>query len=115
MKLPDSFYQSLPDAKQRLLIKACVADRDDAIAAWQTWIKVNGYETFRHQKSDRILPQIFDRLDFGSQRLLCLLYKRMTMLNVQHELLTELKGYYRYVWVRNQILSTELNKIEVEF
>lgn len=113
--LPKNFYNPLPTAHQTLLLKACLLDNDQAVQYWEKWMSVNGFSNFSSQPSSGILPQVYDRLDFASQRLLALLYKKMSAAGVTHPLVTALKGYYRYIWVRNQLLKDELKNITETF
>jgi hypothetical protein len=109
--LPKNFYNPLPNAHQSLLLKACLLDDEQAIQYWEKWMSVNGFNNLRSEPSAGILPQVYDPLDFSSQRLLALLYKKMSSAGVNHPLINSLKGYYRYVWVRNQLLKDELRNI----
>jgi hypothetical protein len=113
--LPKNFYNPLPTAHQTLLLKACLLDNDQAGQYWEKWMSVNGFSNLSSQPSSGILPQVYDRLDFASQRLLALLYKKMSAAGVTHPLVTALKGYYRYIWVRNQLLKDELKNIAEVF
>lgn len=113
--LPNNFYNPLPTAHQTLLLKACLLDNDKAVPYWEKWMSVNGFSNLTSQPSSGILPQVYDRLDFASQRLLALLYKKMSSAGVNHPLITALKGYYRYIWVRNQLLKDELKNIAETF
>ena len=113
--LPNNFYNPLPTAHQTLLLKACLLDNDQAVQYWEKWMSVNGFSNLTSQPSSGILPQVYDRLDFASQRLLALLYKKMSSAGVNHPLITALKGYYRYIWVRNQLLKDELKNIAETF
>jgi hypothetical protein len=109
--LPQNFYNPLPNAHQTLLLKACLLDNDQAIQHWEKWMSVNGFSNLTSEKSSGILPQVYDPLDFSSQRLLALLYKKMSSAGVNHPLVNSLKGYYRYVWVRNQVIKEQLKSI----
>jgi hypothetical protein len=113
--LPNNFYNPLPTAHQTLLLKACLLDNEQAVQYWEKWMSVNGFSNLTNEPSSGILPQVYDRLDFASQRLLALLYKKMSSASVNHPLITALKGYYRYIWVRNQLLKDELTKIAETF
>ncbi|MFD1001591.1 nucleotidyltransferase family protein [Ohtaekwangia kribbensis] len=113
--LPKNFYNPLPTAHQTLLLKACLLDNGQAVQYWEKWMLVKGFRDLTSQPSNGILPQVYDRLDFASQRLLALLYKKMSAAGVNHPLVTALKGYYRYIWVRNQLLKDELKNIAETF
>jgi hypothetical protein len=113
--LPKNFYNPLPTAHQTLLLKACLLDNDQAIHYWEKWMSVKGFTNLTNQPSSGILPQVYDCLDFASQRLLALLYKKMSAAGINHPLITALKGYYRYIWVRNQLLKDELKNIAETF
>jgi hypothetical protein len=113
--LPKNFYNPLPTAHQTLLLKACLLDNEHAVKCWEKWMSVNSFSNLTSEPSSGILPQVYDRLDFASQRLLALLYKKMSSAGINHPLITALKGYYRYIWVRNQLLKNELTKIAETF
>ena len=81
--LPNNFYNPLPTAHQTLLLKACLLDNDKAVPYWEKWMLVNGFSNLTSQPSSGILPQVYDRLDFASQRLLALLYKKMSSAGVK--------------------------------
>lgn len=79
---------SWPTASQLLLLHAAFSERDSALAAWEQW----------KQRVD------FGTIDNPSQKLLPLVYRRLTDLGLSDPLLGRLKGYYRLTWYKNQQL-----------
>jgi hypothetical protein len=111
-----NYDHSLPDATQTLLLKACLCEsKEESIIVWSNWIASKKNNKLVFSKTTRLLPQVFDNLDFGSQRLLSLLYKKMTLAKVTDPFIDELKGYYRYIWARNQVLRNQLEEIVILF
>jgi hypothetical protein len=109
--LPEPYPRPLPNRTQTLLLKACLLEKEAALKNWNEWILANQFDETTLRKSEGVLPQLFDKLDFGSQRLLPLLYKKMLSMGDQNPFVSQLKGYYRYVWVRNQLLKTQLSAL----
>lgn len=77
-----------PDADQTDLLRVCLQDEEPARAAWRRW----------RSNVD------FERVDSGSFRLLGLVYRRVSEWRIDDPVLPRLKGIYRNIWVRNQIL-----------
>jgi hypothetical protein len=103
-----------PNTEQTILLKACLLSGPDSIEAFHEWLQIiNIPSTMPADKSALGLPQFFDKLDLGSQRLLSMLYKNLKTNKVKHPLIPKLEGYYKYVWYRNQVLMAELRKLEV--
>jgi hypothetical protein len=76
-----------PTAEQELLLRAAVLDGDAAAAAYREWaVRVD-----------------LDALDYGSQRLLPLLYRRLRHLGIDSPHVGKLKGAYRRALYRNTI------------
>ncbi len=78
----------LPTIHQELLLKACLLDGPDAIAAWETW---------------RVDVDV-DRLDSGSRKLLPLLYHNLRKQHVEDPLMQKLKTTFLATWYENQLL-----------
>jgi len=111
-RLPSMYYSTLPDLTQTLLLKACLFENAaESLQCWNSWINQNHYNRPTFQRNSHLLPQVFDNLDFGSQRLLSLLYKKMSQAKVDDPFIRELKGYYRYTWVRNQVFRNQLEEV----
>jgi hypothetical protein len=103
-----------PNAEQTTLLKACLLSGPESIEAFHEWLQIiNIPSTMTADKSALGLPQFFDKLDLGSQRLLSMLYKNMKINKVKHPLIPKLEGFYKYVWYRNQVLMAEFKKIAV--
>ncbi len=77
-----------PTPRERLLLEAALLDDEAARDAWERW-----------RSTDTL-----DDLDAGAQRLLPLLYRRLTALGVDDPALSKLKGVYRRSWYHNQRL-----------
>jgi hypothetical protein len=85
----------LPNPLQERLLTACLASGAEARKAWEAW-----------------LPQVdIDRLDFGSSKLLPLLYRNLRAQGVEHPVVGRLKGVYRATWFRNQVLLKEASAV----
>ena len=89
MKTPGDYYGFLPQPDQELLLRAALLPGEDGITSWQAW---------SNQVDD------LHKLDYGSFRLLPLLYKNLINNQIQHALLPKLKGVYHSAWAQNQIL-----------
>ena len=103
--------ECLPNKSQILLLKACLEQSDKANWYLQEWKKTIGINLDAAIASPIGLPQIYDKLDFGSQRLLSLLYHNLERLQVEEPGIKKLRGYFKYIWVKNQVLRKELNLI----
>ena len=90
--------------KQELLLKAALLPADEAIGYWQKWKKMHNPTAFSQVQHD-ILPQIFDPLDYDSQRLLPLLYRNLEKSG--DPIIDTLRGFYRYTWMKG---NSFLNK-----
>ncbi len=78
-----------PTAEQILLLHAALGDREGALAAWEQWRRAVDFEN----------------LDYGSHRLLPLLYRNLVKAGAPaHPWLGRMKGLHRHSWVRNQRL-----------
>jgi hypothetical protein len=77
-----------PSPIQLLLLRACLGDGAEAIAAWRAWQK-------------RIE---FDDIDLSSQRLVPLLHHNLTRLGVDDPCLGRYRGISRKCWYENQLL-----------
>ena len=77
----------LPTREEELLLKSIFLDGDAAIESWAEW---------------RTLTTV-DALDFPSQRLLPLLYSRLSALGVVHPDVERYKSVARYRWTESQI------------
>jgi hypothetical protein len=78
----------LPTLHQGLLLRACLLEGEDAVAAWQTW-----------RASTKL-----DQIDGGSTRLLPLLADKLQRLNLHDAAFDIYRGVQRRSWARNQIL-----------
>ncbi|MBN1550969.1 nucleotidyltransferase family protein, partial [bacterium] len=84
-----------PTPEQRLLLHAVLLKGQDAISAWEQWAaKLN-----------------FDKLDYGSQRLIPLLYRNLLDHGIQHTLMARYKGVYRRFWLSNQFLFNHIKSV----
>ncbi len=77
-----------PTAEQGLLLRAALLKGTAAIDAWEQWAETVD----------------FDEIDYGSQRLLPLLYRNLLDHSIENPLIARYKGFYRRVWISNQLL-----------
>jgi hypothetical protein len=84
-----------PTASQELLLRACLAPDDDALAAWERWCA----------RTD------LDRIDEESFRHLPLAWYRLQDAAPRDRTFEIAKGVYRRAWYRNQLLLRELGEV----
>lgn len=84
---------------QKLLLRASLLQGKEALDAWQQW-------------STEI---DIDTLDSESYHLLCLLYRNLSLHQVQDELMQRLKSVYRRHWYANNLLIKEAKDIVQSF
>jgi len=77
-----------PTADQTLLLKACLLHGEASITSWKKWM------TAVH----------FSDIYIGSQRLIPLLYSKLTENGIHHKMMTSYKGLYRNFWLKNKLL-----------
>ncbi len=80
-----------PTPTQQLLLRACLSQGEEALAAWQAW----------HQRTD------FENLDAGSNRLLPLLWRNLAAQGVGEAQLRRYRSVGRHGWVKNQLLLAQ--------
>lgn len=78
-----------PTPGQGMLLDAALAGDDKVVAAYQAW---------------RAAVDIDERFDWGTFRLLPLVYDRLRALGAEDSLMLRLKGVYRMAWVETQAL-----------
>lgn len=88
-----------PTAHQELLLRAALGRGEDARSAWEEWKRAVN----------------IDEADWGSYRLLPLVYRNLQQLGVQDALMGKLKGVHRNTWYKNQLLFDLLGKILTAF
>jgi len=76
-----------PTPEQELLLKACLCQGEEAVAAWQAW-KAKG---------------ALDNLDPASYRLLPLLYHNLRRHDLQEPAMEPFKEVYQLTWSQNQL------------
>ncbi len=76
----------LPSPAQELLLKAALSEGDEAVASWREYLK-------------RVA---FDDTDYGSSRILPLVYKNLHRLGFDDPYMGRMKGIYRRTWAENQ-------------
>jgi hypothetical protein len=82
----------IPTAAQHDLLRAALLpDRDAVLSSLASW-----------KASVR-----FDDIEPGMRRVLPLLYRNLRTLGIEDEILPRLKGIYRQVWFRNQLILRE--------
>jgi hypothetical protein len=78
----------LPTPQQELLLKACLFEGEDSLAAWRAW-----------RGGTKL-----DHIDIGSVRLLPLLTEKLRRLGVEDPAFDKYRGVQRRTWARNQVL-----------
>jgi len=78
----------MPTRQQTLLLKASLLKGNEAVDAWKSWQK----ET------------TFTNIDYGSLRLIPLLYHNMLACNQQNQIPARYKGIFRRFWSSNHLL-----------
>ncbi len=86
MRVIDCKGGCIPDANQRLLIRACVAPPEEALEAWGAWNKVAS----------------LDVVDEALYRLLPVLYRNLQRAGYDGPEMPTLKGVHRRSWYCNQ-------------
>lgn len=82
----------VPTAEQHELLRAVLlSDRQSVAESLRRW-----------KASVR-----FDDIEIGALRMMPLLYRNLTRLGIDDELLPRLKGIYRQVWFRNQLIVSQ--------
>jgi hypothetical protein len=84
-----------PTSEQALLLRASLLKGRDAIQAWEQWTKLVD----------------INNIDYGSQRLLPLLYQNLLDHEVQTPLMARYKGVYRRFWLSNQLLFNRVKPV----
>ncbi len=78
----------MPTADQTLLLKAALLHGESSVNYWHKWMAA--------------IP--FSDIDIGSQRLIPLLYSKLSENNIHHPMMTSYKGLYRNFWLKNKLL-----------
>jgi hypothetical protein len=76
----------------RLLLRALLADADEAIRAWKEWQETCQLSTI-DETGYALLPQ---------------LYRRLSRLQVPESSLVKLKGIYRHTWCQNHLMMVRM-------
>lgn len=105
----------LPTDTQTLLLKACLTSSPKAGIYFSKWKNEVAVDFDNATNTSLGLPQVYDNLDFGSQRLLSLLYYNLKSQGVEDSTIDKLKGYFKYVWLKNQIITKSLIEIGESF
>ncbi len=84
----------LPDPIQELLLKACLSPPDRAFVFWKLW------------KAEADI----ENLDFGSFRLLPLLYKNLQSADIEAGMLKRYRSVYRYFWYKNRLYLHQIGE-----
>ncbi|WP_420578368.1 nucleotidyltransferase family protein [Ekhidna sp.] len=104
-----------PNAHQLLLLKSALYPPAEAFAYFELWLnQLKGIHISKSASTKPGLPQVFDQLDLGSQRLLSLLYSNLKSYRTSYPILEQLSGYYKYVWYKNQLLNSTLTALGKE-
>ncbi len=84
-----------PTPEQQWMLRAALLPVPHGIEAWEKW---------------RSLADI-DHLDYGSFRLIPLLYRNLKSIGVETDLLGRFKGIYRRAWYQNQLALHRLSAV----
>lgn len=76
----------LPNQGQELLLKAALTENEEALAFWRDYLRL----------------QSFDDTDYGSSRILPLVYRNLHRLGLDDPYMGRMKGIYRRTWAENQ-------------
>jgi hypothetical protein len=88
-----------PTPHQELLLRAALLDGEPALEAWNEWRRnVN-----------------IDVIDYGSHRMVPLLYRNLQRHGVKDPLMDRLKGVYRYYLYKNEILMHRIGSLLAAF
>lgn len=91
MSLPENLSNAgcWPNATQKLLLKAILTnDLEESINFWQEWQQLTDIQ----------------QLDYGSQRLLPMLYNKLKTTDITHPDLKIYKGIYKQSWYKSQMM-----------
>ena len=83
-----------PTENQELLLRASLFKGEKSLNAWEKW-----------QETD------FDKIDYGSLRLIPLLYQNLLNQNIQTAVMSRYRGIYRSFWARNQLLFHKVKPV----
>jgi hypothetical protein len=87
--------RSRPTAAQELLLRACLAPEEEALAAWERWCATSDLDAIE-EESFRHLP---------------LAWYRLQKVAARDRTFEIAKGVYRRAWYRNQLLFRGLNDV----
>ena len=82
-----------PNLQQELLLRAALMEGKYALDAWNEW-----------KSSVEI-----EKIDYGSLRMLPLLYRNLQTIGINDPLMSKFKGVYRRTWYENQILFHKMS------
>jgi hypothetical protein len=99
MAIHQDYYNWRPSSDQELLLTAALQSGDLALQAWQKW-------------SERL---DLDQLDYGSRRLLPLLYHNLKAEGIDHPLMNQFKKMYIDTWAQNQIVFAKITPLLKSF
>jgi hypothetical protein len=88
-----------PNETQELLLRACLMNGHQALAAWQQWQVIFESGSF----------------DEGSRRLLPLLYRNLKNQKITGPLISKLKEEYFHTWSENQFCLRGIARLIAEF
>jgi hypothetical protein len=87
-----------PSPRHRLLLRAALLSRDNALRAWREWLSATDWD---------------GEFDRASSRLLPLLYTNLQRHKIDHPIMPKLKGAYRQAWYgTNRTLYSIRHEIE---
>jgi len=83
-----------PTVEQELLLKASLLKGEKGLSAWKKWRETD-----------------FDKIDYGSLRLIPLLYRNLLSQHIQAPVMDRYRGVYRSFWARNQLLFHKVRPV----
>lgn len=104
----ETYTNLLISPQQILLLKAALFPKAEALSYWQLWKKARQLDHFNTIGST-VLPNVFDTLDYESQRLMPLVYRNLEKTN--DPLIPSLRGIYRHTWIRNQKFLQKVQQV----
>ena len=88
-----------PTRDQELMLRAALLERDPALEAWNEWKRTVNIEV----------------IDYGSHRMVPLLYRNLQRHGIKDPLMERLKGVYRYYLYKNEILMHRIGTLLTAF
>jgi hypothetical protein len=88
-----------PTRSQELMLRAALLPREPALEAWEEWKRTVN----------------IDVIDYGSHRMVPLLYRNLQRHEIKEQLMDRLKGVYRYYLYKNELLMHRIATLLAAF